>query len=90
MSLSSVGYPPWETIRGVQFAMLDGPILVPVLVTQEALDDIERGSPEVAGHLGCFGKHRDAIEQAASAKHQRGQLEGNGAVLVQAGDLNAG
>ena len=39
------------------------------------------------GRLACFNKHRDAFELAARAKHQRGQLEESGAVIVQAGDL---
>ena len=42
---------------------------------------------EVGGHLACFHKHRDAIEQVASDKHQSGLLEESGAVIVQAGDL---
>jgi hypothetical protein len=73
MSLSSVGNPAWETIRGVRFAMLYGPTLVAILVTHAALDDIERAPPGVGGRLACFNKHRDALELAASAKHQRGQ-----------------
>ena len=49
MSLSSVGNPAWETIRGVRFAMLCGPTLVAILVTHAALDDIERAPPGVGG-----------------------------------------
>ena len=89
MSLSSVGNPAWNTVRGVRFAMLYGSTLVAVLVTHAALDDIERVAPGVGGHLACFKKHRDAFEQAASAKHQRGQLEENGAVIVQPSDLKS-
>jgi hypothetical protein len=87
MSLSSVGNPAWETIRGVRFAMLYGSTLVPVLITHAAVDDIEPTAPGVGGHLACFNKHRDTFEQAARAKHRRGELEENGAVLVLAGDL---
>ena len=54
MSLSSVGYPAWNTIRGVRFTMLYGQTLVPVLVTHDALDDIERDPPALGGHLACF------------------------------------
>ena len=36
MSLSSVGNPAWQMIRGVRFAMRNGPTLVPVLVTHDA------------------------------------------------------
>ena len=87
MSLSSVANPAWETIRGVRFAMLYGTTLVPVLITHAAVDDIELPTAGVGGHLACFNKHRDAFEQVASAKHQRGQLEESGTVIVQAGDL---
>ena len=89
MSLSPVANPAWETIRGVRFAMLYGSTLVAVLVTHAALDDIERARPRVGGQLACFNKHRDAIEQVASVKHQRGQCEESGAVIVQAGDLKS-
>jgi uncharacterized protein DUF1488 len=89
MSLSSVGNPAWETIRGVRFAMLHGSTLVAVLVTHAALDDIERARPGVGRYLACFNKHRDAIEQVANVKHQRGQCEESGAVIVQGGDLKS-
>jgi uncharacterized protein DUF1488 len=87
MSLSPVACPAWETIRGVRFAMLYGPTLVTVLVTQAALDEIDRATTEMGGRLACFHKHRNAIEQVASVKHQRGLLEESGAIVVQAGDL---
>jgi hypothetical protein len=87
MGLSSVGNPAWNTIRGVRFVMRYGPTLIAVLVTHSALEDIEPILPGEGGHLACFKKHRDALEQAASAKHQRGQLEEDGAVIVQPGDL---
>ena len=87
MSLASVGYPAWNTIRGVRFTMLYGQTLVPVLVTHDALDDVERDPPALGGHLACFNEHRDAIENVANAKYQRRQLEEGGVVIVQAGDL---
>src|SRR5215475_663303 len=71
MSLSSVGNPAWETIRGVRFSMLHGSTLVAVLVTHAALHDIERAPPGVGRYLACFNKHRDAIEEVANVKHQR-------------------
>ena len=89
MTLSSVGNPAWDTIRGVRFGMLYGSTLVAVLVTHAALDDIERAPPGVRGHLACFNKHRDAVEQVASDKHQRGQWEEGGVVIVQASDLRS-
>jgi Protein of unknown function (DUF1488) len=89
MSLLPVGNPAWETIRGVRFAMLDGTTLVPVFVTHAALDDIERARPGVGWYLACFNKHRDAIEQVANIKHQRGQCEESGTVIVHGGDLKS-
>ena len=87
MSLASVGNPAWETIRGVQFAMLYGPTLVTIVVTHAALSEIHDVTPGVGGHLACFEKHRVTFERAADIKHQRGVREQSGAVTVQAGDL---
>ena len=87
MSLSAIGNPAWETIRGVRFSMLHGPTMVTVLVTNAALFEIEDVTPPVGGHLACFQKHRDAFEHVADIKHQRGLQEESGAVIVKAGDL---
>jgi hypothetical protein len=87
MSLQSVGNPGWDTIRGVRFGMLYGPTLIAVLVTHDALDDIERLPAIMGGHLACFNKHRVAIELAASAKHQRAQIDEGGGVIVDVGDV---
>ena len=85
MSLSSVGNPAWETIRGVRFAMLRGSMLVPVLITHAAVEGMEPPTP--GGRLACFNKHRTAFEQIASAKHQRQQLGEGGMLIVEVGDL---
>ena len=89
MSLWSIGNPAWNSIRGVRFAMRDVSTLVPILVTHAALDVIEGVAPKVGAHLACFNKHRDAIELVASAKHERGECEEDGAVIVQALDLTS-
>jgi hypothetical protein len=89
MSVVSVGNPAWETIRGVQFAMLYGPTLVTIVVTHAALSEIDDVKPGVGGHLACFEKHRVAFEHVADVKHRRGVREQSGAVTVQAGDLKA-
>jgi hypothetical protein len=86
MSLSAIGNPAWETIRGVRFSMLYGPTLVTVTITQAALHEIEDVPPVVGGYLACLEKHRHTFEHVASAKHQRGSLEEDGTVIVQAGD----
>jgi hypothetical protein len=89
MSLSSVGNPAWQTIRGVRFAMLYGSTLVAVLVTHNAVDDVEPATPGDGGHLARFNKNRNRFELVASAKHQRGQLEEDGQVIVDVADLKS-
>jgi uncharacterized protein DUF1488 len=89
MSLSSVGNPAWQSIRGVRFSMLNGPTLVPVLVTHDAVDEVEPTTPGDGGPLARFNKHRDKFELAASSKHQRGQFEEDGLVIVDVADLKS-
>ena len=89
MSLTSFGNPAWDTIRGVRFTMLNGPTLVAILVTHDAVDDLAPATPGDGGLLARFSKHRDRFELAASAKHQRGEVEESGAVVVQVGDLKS-
>ena len=43
--------------------------------------------PKIAGRLARFSKHRDRFELAASAKHQLGQIEEDGLVIVDVADL---
>ena len=87
MNLTPIGNPAHETIRGVRFAMLGGFELVTVLVTHAALDEIEAQRPENVGYLDRFDKYRDRFEQVASSKHERGQVEISGVVIIHAGDL---
>ena len=87
MNLTPIGNPAHETIRGVRFAMLGGFGLVTVLVTHAALDEIEAKRPENVGYLDRFDRYRDRFEQVASSKHERGQVEISGVVIIHAGDL---
>jgi hypothetical protein len=87
MSLTPFTQPAHETIRGVKFAMLDGTVLVAVLVVHAALQSIEWSPPGSGDYLARFEKHRAEIEKIASRKHERGQIEENGSVVVQKGDL---
>ena len=87
MSLTSVGNPAWQSIRGVRFSMLYGPTIVGVLVTHDAVDDVAPAAAGDGGPLARFTKHRDKFELAASAKHQRGQFEEDGLVIVDVADL---
>lgn len=86
MSLSPVAQSPHETVRGVQFAMLDGTVLVSILVAYAALQALEWSPPGSGDYLTRFQKHRPALEQIASHKHRRGEIEENGSILIQAGD----
>jgi hypothetical protein len=87
MGLSPIANPAHESIRGVRFAMLGGAGLVVVLVTHAALEEIEAPRPTKDDFLGRFEKYRDKFEQIANSKHQRGQVEPSGSVVVHAGDL---
>ena len=89
MSLTSIGNPTWQSIRGVRFSMRNGPTLVAILVTHDAIDDVEPATPGDGGPLARFNKRRDRFELAASAKHQRGQLEEDGLVIVDVADLKS-
>jgi hypothetical protein len=67
--------------------MLNGTMLVTVVVTHAALNVIERPPPGAVDHLTCFRKHRTRLEHVASDKYDRGELEENGFIVVQSGDL---
>jgi hypothetical protein len=88
MSLSPIAQPAHETIRGVKFAMLDGTVLVAVVVVHAALQSIEWSPPGSGDYLARFEKYRTKFEGVASKKHDRGQIEANGSVIVQRDDLN--
>ncbi len=87
MGLSSIAQPAHETIRGVKFAMRDGGLLVPILVAHAALQVIEWSPPGSGDYLARFEKHRDRLEGIASKKHLRGQIEGDGFIVVQRSDV---
>ena len=89
MTLTSVGNPAWHTVRGVRFLMSNGPTLVTILVTHEAIDHIEQASAGSGEYLTRFNNHRMVFERAASAKHQRGDVLESGAVMVEVGDVKA-
>ena len=89
VGLSSIAQPAHETIRGVKFAMRDGGVIVPILVAHAALQVIEWSPPGSGDYLARFEKHRDRLEQIAGSKHQRGQIEDDGTILVQRTDVQA-
>ena len=86
MALSSVAQPPHETIRGVQFAMMNGTVLVNILVLHAVLQAMDWSPPGSGDYLMCFQKHRPALEAIASGKHGRGLIEENGSIVIQKGD----
>ena len=55
--------------------MLNWSTLAAVLVTHDAVDDVEPATPRDGGPLARFSKHRDRFELAASAKHHLGKFE---------------
>ena len=46
----------------MRFAMRNGPTLVPVLVTHDAIDDVEKSATGDGGPLARFNKNRDRLE----------------------------
>lgn len=87
MSLSSTAQPAHETIRGVKFAMLDRTTRVAVLVAHAALQSIEWSPPGSGDYLARFQRNRQRLENIASKKHGRSQMEKNGSILIENYDL---
>ena len=69
---------------GFALTMRDGEREVPVIVSHEALNAFEPGAAEPAQGL---AERRTAIEAAASAKYDRGEIARNGHVMITARDL---
>jgi hypothetical protein len=86
MGLSPASHSPRETVRGVQFAMLDGTMVVTVVVAHATLQALEWSPPGSGDYLIRFQKHRSALELIASNKHQRGEIEENGSIIIRKGD----
>ncbi len=62
---------------------------VPVLVAYAALQVIEWSPPGSGDYLTRFEKHRDQIERIANGKHQGGQVEEDGSIVVLRHDVRA-
>lgn len=67
--------------------MQSGIMPVSVLVAHAALQDLEWSPPGSGDYLTRFEKHRDRLEAIASMKYGRGQIEENGSIVIQRGDL---
>lgn len=70
----------------VRFAMKDGTRFVDVLVSNQALEQIER--PRFQGsHFDAFKRNRKWFERIASEKYTRGHVETDGTVSIWPMDL---
>ena len=69
---------------GFRLVMRDGEREVPVIVSHEALGAFAPGAPDPQQSL---AERRAAIEAAASAKYDRGEVSRNGHVLISSNDL---
>ncbi len=66
--------------------MLDGTVIVSILVAYAALQAIEWSPSGWGDYLTRFQKHRVALEQIASNKYGRSEIEENGSILIRTGD----
>jgi hypothetical protein len=66
MALVSGGANGYRNLAGVEFGMKDGGKIVRVLVSDEALDDLEPMTKRRTDYLGIFERHRAEIEQIAA------------------------
>jgi hypothetical protein len=67
--------------------MREGGMLLFVVVSHAALEDMEQSTPGAEDHLGRFQKNRSTFELIASQKYERGEIEENGFIFVQKTDL---
>ena len=75
---------PSDTSRGVDFWMRDGAKPVRVIAAAEA--PANGTVPMDVAHI--FIKHRKSIEQVASAKYDRGDLQGDGTILLMRNEFS--
>lgn len=71
---------------GYAIKMMAEDQIVPVLVTDEALQDIA-SPPDYS--LERLSQYRSQIEEIASRKHSAGQIESDGSVCVTSADVRA-
>jgi hypothetical protein len=75
MPLSRAREEVLTTMNGVKFLMRDGGMEVPCRATLDLLADRFDSNGTLNGQEQAFLLHRDAIEQAASAKFDEGNIE---------------
>jgi hypothetical protein len=74
-------------LRGISFLMRDGTRDVPCCVNIAVLH--RRATATGLDEAGVFAVYRDEIEQAASAKYDRGEIGSDGRVYVTSNDFPA-
>ena len=77
-----------QELDGVYFGLQDGRKVIVCMVSNEALDDYVRGSPDKRDRASIFLKIRPRIEAIASAKYDAGRIETDGTARVDTRDLN--
>lgn len=86
MALIGTGAEPVRSAKrfGYSIKMMSADQIVPVIVTDEALQGFA-DPPEAT--LERLGRYRSQIEQIASRKHSAGQIESDGSVCVTSEDM---
>ena len=75
-----------EIRDGVVFTMKDGTATVSVLVSLQALEDVD-SKPNSGGNMERLNEYRTQFEQIASDKYDRAHLELDGTVCIRGRDL---
>ena len=77
---------PDQALKAVCFAMKNGTNIVPVAVSDAALESI--GAPAVGDSaFETFKRHRRRLERIASHKYELGRLEADGSIRIGCWDL---
>ena len=87
MPLAATDVPGVEDIDGVRFPMMDGAETVAILVTRDALEELESPPPAPGGYLDRLQAYRSRFEDLASIKYDAGHVE-NGTIRIGAADLD--
>ena len=88
MPLAATDLPGVEDKDGVRFPMMDGAETVVILVTREALEELESSAAARGGYMERLQTYRSTFEDLASIKYDAGKLEKDGTVRITAGDLS--
>ena len=84
---AAIAATPDNKFKTVRFVMKDGTKPVVVLVSNAALEDIEKPEPDEGAHFHRFKQYRKRFERMASDKYDKGYVETDGTVCIKAADL---